>query len=487
MITSLLAAVYILAVAGLSVYGLLGLLTLWLYWRHRHETFPLPIVAEQDLPRVTVQLPIYNERFVITRLVETAVALDYPADRLQIQLIDDSTDDTTLIVQQLVAKYRQYGVNIQHLHREKRVGFKAGALAEALEQAEGEYLAVFDADFQPQPDFLRKTIPHFLETTELGMIQARWGHINANASSLTAAQAIALDKHFAMEQTVRHRARLFPKFNGTAGIWRRDCLQDAGGWQADTVCEDLCLSTRAMLRGWQFCFLQDVVAPAELPTSIMAYKNQQARWAKGSIQCFRKFGRDILHDQQHSFLARLYALLSMSAYATHILLLVLLILQIPLVWMDYHFSAFMLIFTLVGLGQPLLFIMAQQVLYRDWPLRLRHFPTMVFMAIGMAASNSRAMLETFINNRQHNFVRTPKGFSVLEGSWAGRQLPQYRLPFDKILIIELFLAFYAGVGLMLALWRGNFGPLFLLSTCLIGFGYVAFLSLREIRQPDKTG
>ncbi|MCA9950223.1 MAG: glycosyltransferase [Anaerolineales bacterium] len=480
MIENLLAGIYILVVAGLALYGLVGLLTLWLYWRHRHEDFICPVVADADLPLVTVQLPIYNERFVVGRLIETAVALDYPPDKLQIQVVDDSTDDTTEIARALVVDYQARGVNIQLLHRQNRQGYKAGALAASLDGATGEYLAIFDADFQPKPDFLRSTIPHFNVEDDLGMIQARWGHLNADATALTGAQAIALDKHFAMEQTVRHRAQLFPKFNGAAGVWRRRCLEDAGGWQADTVCEDLCLSTRAILRGWQFRFLNDVIAPAELPTSIMAYKNQQARWAKGSIQCLLKFTPEIMRDRQQSLLARLYAVISMSGYATHFLLILLLLLQIPMLWFDVHLTGFMLIFTLIGVGQPLLFVVAQQVLYNDWIYRLRHFPTLLLVAVGMAASNSRAMLEVGYG-RSHVFVRTPKGFANRQKTKQKRQLPFYRLPFDRILLFELFFALYAAVGLILAVWRGNFGSLFLPVICLLGFGYVAYLGLREWR------
>ena len=477
--TNLIALVYLVIMAALSFYGLVGLLTLWLYWRHRQETFLCPPVPP-DLPPVTVQLPIYNERFVVERLIETAAALDYPADRLQIQVLDDSTDDTTAKAAELVGHYNRKGVNISLLHREHRQGYKAGALSHALPQAQGEFIAVFDADFQPPPAFLRQTIPHFLHEPALGMVQARWSHLNAPESPLTAAQAIALDKHFAMEQTVRHRANLFPKFNGAAGIWRRQCLETAGGWQDDTVCEDLCLSTRAILQGWQFRFLNDVVAPAELPTTILAYKNQQARWAKGSIQCLCKFGRAILADRRQSRLARFYALISMSAYATHLLLLVLLLLQLPLIAFDYHFSSYMFFFTIAGLGQPLLFMLSQQLLYPDWRRRLRYFPLMLLVVIGTAPSNSRAILEA-IFGRRHPFIRTPKrGRLNGEGRMERADLPeQYRLPPDWIVLVELLLAVYAGAGAILALVHRNTGPLFFLLTSALGLGYVVYLGLRD--------
>ena len=417
--TELLSTIYILTISALSVYGLLGLITLAFYWRHRHDEFPCP-APPAELPPVTVQLPIFNERFVVERLVKAAVSMQYPVDKLQIQVVDDSTDDTTEYAAKLVDEYKRKGINIQLVHRTNRQGYKAGALQEALPQATGEFIAVFDADFQPKPDFLLNTIPHFYEDETLGMIQARWGHLNADDSPLTAAQAIALDKHFAMEQTVRHRANMFPKFNGAGGIWRRACMEDSGGWEADTVCEDLCLSTRAILKGWQFRFLNDVTAPAELPTSIAAYKNQQARWAKGSSQCLVKFGQPILADRKQTLVARMYAVLSMSAYSTHLLVLTMLLLQLPLVLVDYRFSAKMLLFSIAGIGQPLLFVMAQQVLYTDWRKRLRHFPTMVLVAIGIGPSTSRGILQAFLS-KGPSFYSHAKAWGL--GSKNGRFTP----------------------------------------------------------------
>lgn len=468
---------YLLALAALSLYGFLGLLTLWLYWQHRRDELPPP-PPPLELPPVTVQLPLYNEPFVVEQLIDTAVALDYPRDKLQIQVLDDSTDATTQIAAARIARYQTQGINIQLLHRTNRQGYKAGALANALPQTSGEYIAIFDADFQPPADFLRRAIPHFLDQPKLGMIQARWGHLNDHDSPLTAAQAIALDKHFVMEQNVRHWANLFPKFNGTGGIWRRTCLVDAGGWQDDTVCEDLCLSTRAILGGWQFRFLNDLVAPAELPATISAYKNQQARWAKGSSQCLLKFSRPILADRQHSLTARLYALFSMSAYGTHLLLITLLLLQIPLILSNYHLPAWLLFFSIAGLGQPLLFAAGQMVLYADWPRRLRHLPVLLLIAIGLAPTNARATLEAFFQ-RKHVFIRTPK-----QGGYGRFPQPE-PLQTDWIVAVEIFLLVYAILAMILAIQRHNFGPLPFLFLCALGLGYVALLTLGELRQPTR--
>jgi cellulose synthase/poly-beta-1,6-N-acetylglucosamine synthase-like glycosyltransferase len=486
MMSDLLAWLYLLTVALLSVYGIVGLFTLRMYWRHRGQEYPPPQLPATELPFVTVQLPVFNERYVIERLIDAAVHLEYPRDRVQIQVVDDSTDDTVDIAATLVAQYRKLNINIEHVRRFHRNGYKAGALSGAMEGAQGDYVAIFDADFRPEPDFLLRTIPHFLCSPNMGMIQARWGHLNAGDSPLTAAQSIALDKHFVMEQTVRHRANLFPKFNGAAGIWRRTCIEDAGGWQADTVCEDLCLSTRAILNGWEFRFLPDVIAPAELPDSISAYKNQQARWAKGSIQCLNKYWGDILKDGNYTWTARLYALLSMSAYATHFLLLVLLLLQIPLLILDVHFSSIMFLFTLIGLGQPLLFVMAQKESYPDWGRRLLHFPTLLLVAIGTAPSNSRAMVQAF-SDRHHPFIRTPKGKKKVGLEYHVAGVPRYQLPFDGIMAIELFLAAYAALGIGLAIQRGNTGPLLLLLTSLLGFGYVFWMGFLEVIPQNLSG
>lgn len=471
--SSFVLVLYFTALGGLALYGLFGLLTLLLYWQHRHETFPTPPLPNNP-PSVTVQLPIFNEPFVVERLIHTAVSLQYPVDKLQIQVVDDSTDSTTERAAQLVAYYKERDVNISLVHRPSREGYKAGALAHALTQASGEFIAIFDADFQPQPNFLLQTIPHFTNNPALGMVQTRWGHLNDGRSSLTSAQAIALDKHFAMEQTVRHRANLFPKFNGAGGVWRRACLEDAGGWHSDTVCEDLCLSTRAVLRNWQCLFLNEVQSPAELPTTISAYKSQQARWSKGSSQCLLKYGRAIITAQQHSRLARFYALMTMSAYNTNLFLMLLLLLQIPLLLLDFHFSAWMLLFSVAGIGQPLLFVMSQQVLYKDWLWRLRHFPTMVLIAIGLAPNNGRAILQAFSSRREHPFVRTPK-----QGNRP--QSPLLELNFDWIMLVELGLALYAWVGVGLAIRLHNFGPLFFLSLCALAYSTMAALNMREWR------
>lgn len=472
----LLGTLYTIALVGLSVYGCLGLLTLALFWRHKDDVLPDPPPLE-NYPPVTVQLPIFNERYVVERLIESVVGMCYPAGKLQIQIIDDSTDDTAHLARQLVQKYQQQGHNICYIHRVNRAGYKAGALANAMACASGEFIAIFDADFIPPQDFLQQTIPYFTQSPQLGLLQTRWSHLNAHSSGLTGAQAIALDKHFAIEQTVRFRADLFPKFNGTAGVWRRACLEQAGGWQTDTICEDLCLSTRAVLQGWDCRFLPHVTAPAELPTSITAYKNQQARWAKGSTQCLRKYGKQIWQSD-HSLTARLYALLSMSAYATSLLLLFLLLLQVPLILTGHQFPAYYAAFSIAGLGQPLLFIASQQLLYPDWLKRLRYLPMLLVVAVGMSVVSGRAVLQALFSIQSHTFNRTPK---------RGRATrTTYKLPLDTALPIEIVLFLYSLIGVTVALATRHYSSLFLLLMCLVGFGYILTLTLHEYRANTKS-
>ncbi|RMG89732.1 MAG: glycosyltransferase [Chloroflexi bacterium] len=464
--------IYTLTAAWLSLYGLLGLITLALYIRHRRQKDLVPAVPADGWPRVTVQLPVYNEPNVVKRLIETAVSLDYPRHCLEIQIVDDSTDHTTHIASELVAAYRKKGFNIHLIHRNNRNGYKAGALAAALKKATGDFIAIFDADFKLPADFLRRTIPYFLADPRLGLVQARWGHLNDTQSPFTAAQAIALDKHFALEQTVRYRANLFPRFNGTGGVWRRQCIEEAGGWLDDTVCEDLCLSIRAIKHNWRFLYLPDVVTPAELPPSILAFKSQQARWTKGTIQCLRKYGWTILSSREHSWLARFYALLSMTAYVTHLLVLILFLLQLPLIYYDFQFSRGMIIFSLIGLGQPLLFGLSQQLLYRDWRRRLMYLPLLLVVAIGTAVANTRAILEA-LTNQKNIFIRTPK-----QGN-SPHPLPT-SAHLDWGILVEISLTIYALLGILIAWNKNSFHATGILFTCGLGFGYTAWQSLREI-------
>jgi cellulose synthase/poly-beta-1,6-N-acetylglucosamine synthase-like glycosyltransferase len=459
---------------GLALYGLLGFLALGLFVRLRHDDEPAPPPYDwQELPHVTVQLPVYNERGVIRRLIDAAAALEYPRERLQIQVLDDSTDETALLAAEAVAEYAATGIDIIWLHRTNRQGYKAGALQEGLAVSKGAFIAIFDADFVPAPDFLMRTIPHLQADGAIGAVQARWGHLNDTDSILTGAQAVALDKHFIIEQLVRFRADLFPKFNGSAGVWRRSCLIDAGGWQADTVCEDLCLSTRAVLRGWRFYFAADVVAPAELPPTITAYKAQQARWAMGGTQCLAKYAAPICRARQTLF-ARFYALVSMSAYFSNALVLLLVLVQIPLLLTGVRLPVWLMPLSLIGLGQPLLFVLAQKTLYPDWASRLRRMPALLLIAFGLSPNNTWAVLRGLFG-RDFVFIRTPKGLT-----------PNYRLSPGPMLAVELALTAYSVTALLLAFHYGNYGAILFLLTAVLSFSYVAWQGLKENRAIAAT-
>src|SRR5450759_1834868 len=282
----LLLVLYTVLMLVLTIYSAHAYLILYLYRKNRAGRAK-PVCVYTEWPRVTVQLPIFNEQYVVTRLLEAACALDYPRDRLEIQILDDSTDETQETAKKLAVKFQAQGINIHYLHRTNRQGFKAGALKNGLARAQGDFLAIFDADFVPPCDFLRKMMPYF-SSENIGVVQARWGHLNAGYSMLTRGQAIGLDAHFVLEHGARNSSGIFINFNGTAGIWRKTAIIDAGNWQDDTLTEDIDLSYRAQLAGWKFVYVNDVVCPAEIPAEVYGLKNQQYRWAKGAIQTAKK-------------------------------------------------------------------------------------------------------------------------------------------------------------------------------------------------------
>lgn len=472
---TLIAGVYFFVLGGLTLFGLVGVINLVLYGQYRHQHPPLP-AAPAEWPLVTVQLPIFNEPLVVERLIQAAVGLNYPAGRLEIQVLDDSTDETTAIAQKLVENYQQQGVNIQLYHRQNRAGYKAGALAEGLQKAQGEFIAIFDADFQPPADFLHQTVPYFQNKPQLGLIQTRWGHLNAEDSTLTLAQAIALDKHFMIEQLVRQRAGLYPKFNGTAGVWRRSCMETAGGWASDTVCEDLCLSTRAGLQGWHFLFLPQVITPGELPNSLTAYKTQQARWAKGSWQCVLKFWHTILTDPGQPLPGRLYTLLTMSGYLSHFLVLLMILLQLPLVLYRFTPPSYLMGLSVIGLSQPFLFIFSQYLCYPRWWRRLPYLPALLLITLGLGPTILYAIGELAFK-KEHDFVRTPKGKRLFSDSLPS----QHQLIFGVELSLLLYVLITAGV----AWWMGFYAPLFFLLFCIGSFGYTLLYSWQEYQQVQQ--
>jgi hypothetical protein len=447
-IESLLVALQILAVAGLVIYGVNAYVMVATHWRYRrqgdrHRALPEP------LPTVTVQLPLYNERYVATRLLEAVAAFDYPRDRLEIQVLDDSTDDTTQIVDATARRLRAAGLDVVHLHRQVRSGFKAGALADGLRVARGKFVAIFDADFVPPPGFLKATLPHF--RPDVAVVQARWGHLNRSFSLLTVAQSLGIDGHFAVEQGARARAGLFLNFNGTGGIWRRTAIVDAGGWSHDTVTEDLDLSYRAQLRGWRIVYRPDIVCPAELPVLVTGFKSQQRRWAKGSIQTAIKLLPAVMASPRSPWV-KYQAFVHLTYYMIHPLMLASVLLTVPVravhgpAMEASPLSAVGVVLGLVALGPGLMLAYAQGVLDRRWWRRLWQLPTILVIGVGVALSTSLAVLDAFVGRRRE-FVRTPKfGIDGPAGTWRGKRYGEYAWWGGAA---ELALGVYCAAGLQL--------------------------------------
>ena len=476
--SALFTAIYVAAALLLALYGANAILLTAIYWRVRQREAPEPPLS--NVPRVTVQLPIYNEMYVVERLIDAVAQLDYPADRLQIQVLDDSTDETTALAQVRVGLHRARGVDIALVRRQGRRGYKAGALTHGLSQATGEFIAIFDADFVPAPDFLRRTVPYFLADPELGFLQTRWEHLNGDYSPLTSTQALALDGHFAVEQTARQRSGWFMNFNGTAGVWRRACIETSGGWTGDTLCEDLDLSYRAQVVGWRAGYLPRVAAPAEIPPQLQAFKRQQFRWAKGSIQCLRKLAGSVWRSPR-SLAARLQGLLHLGSYMGHPLMVVMLLVTLPLLLSGARLAWPLAYLSLASLGPPLLYAVGQKALYAGWQRRyLRSMPLLVLLGSGIALNNSVAVLQGFVGTEGH-FRRTPK--FRLEGKndrWQGQR---YALRLDAMIIGELLLALYAAFSIATA-WRlGRTWAIPFLCLYLAGFAMVALVGLWQSISP----
>lgn len=474
-------ALYYLVLATLAAYGLHRLLLVH-DCRRRAAERPAPpkppVWAGGQWPRVTVQLPIFNERYVAERLIDAAALLDYENGRLEIQVLDDSTDDTVAIVAARVAEHRAAGVAIAHLHREDRAGYKAGALAAGQAVAGGELLAIFDADFVPPPDFLRRTVPRFA-APQVGMVQARWGHLNREDSLLTRVQAILLDGHFVVEHEARHRAGCLFNFNGTAGVWRRAAIEEAGGWQHDTLTEDLDLSYRAQLRGWRFEYLADLVVPAELPIDIDSFKSQQHRWAMGSIQTCRKLLKAVLASPLPGR-AKLEAFVHLTANATYFLMVLLSLLIFPaMVFRQGDASWKLLLIDLPLFAAATLAIAAFFLAGQEAPggasrrRTLGHLPALMALGIGLAVSNTRAVLAGW-RQRGGVFQRTPK-------YRAGERPPAYRPGRSSSLLTESLLAGYFALCFAEALYTGMFYALPFLWLFLQGYGYVAWLGVNARR------
>ena len=481
--------IYLFALVSLFTYGL-NCYLLMIFYRLKRPKARLEHarikkqfyqnVAVEDWPKVTIQLPIFNERYVVERLIQSVCAFDYPRELFEIQILDDSTDDTSEIASAMARRMQARGFDIQYIHRDHRSGFKAGALKDGLKKARGELVGIFDADFIPGATFLKETVPYF-SNPEIGMLQTRWGHINSDYSMLTRAQSIGIDGHFGVEQASRAWSGFFMNFNGTAGVWRKSTIIDAGGWQADTLTEDLDLSYRAQLKGWKLKFVTDVVCPAEVPVTINAFKSQQHRWAKGSIQTAKKnLGR--LFKSDLSALVKIQAFLHLTHYMVHPMMLLVVLTSIPMLYSQWFFDSLafpIMIFTLLCLatcGPSTMYLFSQKILYRDWKHRIKFLPFLMCLGTGIAVNNTKAVLEAFFNIKS-GFVRTPKyGIKKQEDSWQGKR---YSIPLNAISILEFTLGLYSLAGLLMFLFFSKYlvSPFLLIYTS--GFFYVFFLSVKH--------
>jgi cellulose synthase/poly-beta-1,6-N-acetylglucosamine synthase-like glycosyltransferase len=448
-----------------------------------------PVYDPSNTPKVTVQLPMFNELYVAERIIETSAAFEYPADKLQIQVLDDSTDETKDVIAKKVAEVAARGINIQHIHREDRTGYKAGALDDAMDQVEGDFIAIFDADFIPDSDFLKKTMPHF-SNDKVGVVQTRWGHINKKYSLLTELQAFGLNGHFAIEQGGRNASGHFINFNGTGGVWRKECINDAGGWEHDTLTEDLDLSYRAQIKGWKFTYLEDVIAPAELPITMSALKSQQHRWMKGGAECFIKMWKTIITAKGVRLVDRIHGLSHLFNSSVFIFILMMSILSLPVLHIKDSFSDlnYVLQYGAVFLLSTAFLMFYYWHSFRDKTdnvilsllLFIGRFFQFLMVSMGLALNNTVAVLEGYLGIKS-SFVRTPKFNVNVKSEFKGNK-------YDKKSISILNM----GEGILMLLFAfttinraiyGDIGmvPFHLMLT--IGYGLVFFYSISELKTP----
>ena len=479
---------YFVVMVILAFYGIHRYQLVWLYYRNKrkaaHSNEPPARFADDQLPFITVQLPIYNEQFVIDRLIDACCRIDYPRDRFEIQLLDDSTDETTLVAESIVQRYATGAEGLPpqpicYLHRTNRRGYKAGALEEGLKTARGELIAIFDADFVPPPDWLRRVVDQFTDPT-IGMVQTRWTHLNRNYSFLTQVEAILLDGHFVLEHGGRSRAGVYFNFNGTAGMWRRAAIDEAGGWQHDTLTEDTDLSYRAQLKGWKFKYLQDVECPAELPIEMTAFKTQQARWAKGLIQTGKKILPSVLKSDA-PFHTKLEAWYHLTANISYPLMIVLSTLLMPAMiirsyqgWVEMLLIDFPL-FMASTMSISSFYLVSQKELFpRTWYKTFLYLPFLMSLGIGLTITNTKAVLEALFGIKSA-FARTPKYRVLKKGEKS--QARKYRKRLGIIPWIEILIGCYFTATVWYAVSTENYFTVPFLLLFVIGYWYTGLLSL----------
>jgi cellulose synthase/poly-beta-1,6-N-acetylglucosamine synthase-like glycosyltransferase len=471
---------YFLVLVILAIFGLHRYVMVYLYYRHADRK-ALPEPLPETLPRVTVQLPLYNEMYVVDRLLASVAELRYPRELLDVQVLDDSTDETRRIAAAAVERLREQGLDAHYIHRADRTGFKAGALDNGLRTAKGSLVAIFDADFVVPPDFLEKLVGHF-EDPKVALVQARWGHINRDHSLLTQIQSILLDGHFILEHGGRNRGGRFFNFNGTAGIWRKEAIGDAGGWQHDTLTEDLDLSYRAQLRGWRFVFVQDLVSPAEVPVEMNAFKGQQHRWAKGSIQTCLKLLPKILASSV-PLPVKVEAAFHLTANFAYPLMVLLSLLMFPamVIRYDMGFYEMLIVDVPLFLGATMSVCSFYSVSQREtagsaWRGRIKYLPAVLATGIGLSVNNAKAVMEALLGHGGE-FVRTPK--YKVEGANDAWKHKRYRGALNFAPFVELALAAYFAAMAWYALTHAIWGTLPFILIFMSGYGYTALMSLLQ--------
>ena len=479
---------YFIVLIILAAYGAHRYWLVYLYYKHKKNKTTDPAAYFDDLPRVTVQLPIFNEQYVVDRLLDAVCKLDYPREKLDIQLLDDSTDETVEVARALVERYAALGHPVSYLHRDNRKGFKAGALEEGLKTAKGEFVAIFDADFVPPLDFLLKCIHHFTNP-KIGMVQTRWTHINRNYSLLTEVEAILLDGHFVLEHSGRARSGVFFNFNGTAGMWRRTAIDDAGGWQHDTLTEDTDLSYRAQLNGWKFLYLQDVECPAELPVEMTAFKTQQARWAKGLIQVSKKIlPRVLISDVPRS--VKIEAWYHLTANLSYPLMIVLSVLLLPAMVIRFYQGWFQMVYIDLPLFMASTFsissfyLVSQKELFpKTWLRTFLYLPFLMALGIGLTITNTRAVLEA-LAGKQTAFARTPK--YRVESKKDKVAAAKYRKRLGWVPWLELLVGTYFALTVNYAIDNENYITVPFLLLFVIGYWCTGLMSLLQGRFAGVT-
>ena len=482
---------YFAVMIVLAIYGVHRYQLVYLYFKHRKNANPEPPGHFAELPRITVQLPIYNEQFVIDRLIEAVCAMEYPADKLEIQLLDDSTDETQQVASGIVDRYAALGHPIVYMHRTNRHGFKAGALDAGLKVAKGDLIAIFDADFVPPPDWLMKVVHHFIEP-EIGMVQTRWTHLNRDYSLLTQVEAILLDGHFVLEHGARARSNDFFNFNGTAGMWRRQAITDAGGWQHDTLTEDTDLSYRSQIAGWKFKYLPNIECPAELPIEMTAFKTQQARWAKGLIQTSIKV-LPIIFKSNVPRRIKVEAVYHLTANLSYPLMVVMTALLIPAMIVRFYQGWFQMLlidvplFTASTLSIGVFYVVSQRELFpKTWLKTFLYLPILMALGIGLTVTNTKAVMEALFGIKSA-FARTPK-YSVAKKGEKSKAGKKYRKRLLLTPWIELAIGAYFALAILYTFSNNNYFTAPFLILFVVGYWYTGLMSLLQGRfERWKTG